>query len=70
MIVLPKYREAWPSGDIWRDVYEALWGGVDGGGREQVVWNHAAAEVEEETEEEGEIFNLNDPETVRRAGGG
>jgi CTP:molybdopterin cytidylyltransferase MocA len=33
----------------------------------QVVWDHAAEVAEVETEEEGVILNLNDPETLRKA---
>jgi CTP:molybdopterin cytidylyltransferase MocA len=36
-------------------------------GARQVVWNHAAEVTEVETDEEGVILNLNDPETVRKA---
>jgi CTP:molybdopterin cytidylyltransferase MocA len=36
-------------------------------GARQVVWDHATEITEVETEEEGVILNLNDPETLRKA---
>jgi molybdenum cofactor cytidylyltransferase len=48
-------------------VYEELLAAPLAVGARQVVWNHAAEALEVETEEEGVILNLNDPETVRKA---
>jgi CTP:molybdopterin cytidylyltransferase MocA len=48
-------------------VYEELLAAPLAVGARQVVWTHAAEVMEVETEEEGVILNLNDPETVRKA---
>ena len=45
---------------------ELLAASVEVGAR-QVVWDHAHDVKEVETEEEGVIWNLNDPETMRKA---
>jgi molybdenum cofactor cytidylyltransferase len=69
MIVLPKYGGRrghpviFPAG-----LYEELLAASAEVGARQVVWNHAAEVAEVETQEEGVILNLNDPETVRKAG--
>jgi CTP:molybdopterin cytidylyltransferase MocA len=48
-------------------LYEELLAAPAEVGARHVVWNHARAVREVETEEEGVILNLNDPETVRKA---
>jgi molybdenum cofactor cytidylyltransferase len=70
MIVLPKYGGRRGHPVIFRAaLYEELLAASAEVGARQVVWNHAAEVAEVETEEEGVILNLNDPETVRKAGG-
>jgi molybdenum cofactor cytidylyltransferase len=70
MIVLPRYRGRRGHPVIFRAaLYEELLEASAEVGARQVVWNHAAEVMEVETEEEGVILNLNDPETVRKAGG-
>lgn len=70
MIVLPKFRGRRGHPVIFRaDLYEALLAASTEVGARQVVWNHAAEVMEVETEEEGVILNLNDPESLQRAGG-
>jgi molybdenum cofactor cytidylyltransferase len=68
VIVLPKYRERRGHPVIFgAGVYEELLAAPVSVGARQVVWDHAAEVIEVETEEEGVILNLNDPETVRKA---
>lgn len=70
MIVLPKFRGRRGHPVIFRaDLYEELLAASTEVGARQVVWNHAAEVMEVETEEEGVILNLNDPESLQRAGG-
>jgi len=70
MIVLPKYGGRRGHPVIFRAaLYDDLLAASAEVGARQVVWNHAAEVAEVETEEEGVILNLNDPETVRKAGG-
>jgi molybdenum cofactor cytidylyltransferase len=70
MIVLPKYGGRRGHPVIFRAaLYEELLAASAEVGARQVVWNHAAEVAEVETAEEGVILNLNDPETVRKAGG-
>jgi molybdenum cofactor cytidylyltransferase len=67
MIVLPKYGVRRGHPVIFRaDLYEELLEASAEVGARQVVWNHSAEVMEVETEEEGVILNLNDPETVRK----
>jgi len=68
VIVLPKHngRRGHPV-LFGAGVYKELLAAPVAVGARQVVWNHAAEVVEVETEEEGVILNLNDPETVRKA---
>ena len=68
LIVLPKHcgRRGHPV-LFGAAVYEELLAAPSAVGARQVVWNHAAEVMEVETEEEGVILNLNDPETVRKA---
>jgi molybdenum cofactor cytidylyltransferase len=69
MIVLPKFRGRRGHPVIFRAaLYEELLAASAELGARQVVWNHAAEVVEVETEEEGVILNLNDAESLRRAG--
>jgi molybdenum cofactor cytidylyltransferase len=70
MIVLPKHngRRGHPV-LFGAGVYEELLEAPVAVGARQVVWNHAAEVAEVETEEEGVILNLNDPETMRKATG-
>ena len=67
-IVLPKHhgRRGHPV-LFGAAVYEELLAAPLAVGARQVVWTHAAEVMEVETEEEGVILNLNDPETVRKA---
>jgi molybdenum cofactor cytidylyltransferase len=68
VIVLPKYRERRGHPVIFgAGVYEELLAAPVSVGARQVVWDHVAEVIEVETEEEGVILNLNDPETVRKA---
>jgi molybdenum cofactor cytidylyltransferase len=70
MIVLPRYGGRRGHPVIFRAaLYAELLAASAEVGARQVVWNHAAEVMEVETEEEGVILNLNDPETVRKAGG-
>jgi molybdenum cofactor cytidylyltransferase len=67
-IVLPKHRGRRGHPVIFgAALYEELLAAPPAVGARQVVWNHAAEVMEVETEEEGVILNLNDPETVRKA---
>jgi molybdenum cofactor cytidylyltransferase len=68
VIVLPKYRGRRGHPVIFgAGVYQELLAAPFSVGARQVVWDHAAEVTEVETEEEGVILNLNDPETVRKA---
>jgi molybdenum cofactor cytidylyltransferase len=68
LIVLPKYHGRRGHPVLFAaGVYEELLAAPLAIGARQVVWNHAADVMEVETEEEGVILNLNDPETVRKA---
>ena len=70
LIVLPKHNGRRGHPVIFRaGLYEELLAAAPEVGARQVVWNHAAEVAEVETDEEGVILNLNDPETVRKAGG-
>jgi molybdenum cofactor cytidylyltransferase len=67
-IVVPKHRGRRGHPVIFgAALYEELLAAPLAVGARQVVWNHAAEVMEVETEEEGVILNLNDPETVRKA---
>jgi molybdenum cofactor cytidylyltransferase len=70
MIVLPKFggRRGHPV-IFHAALYAELLAAPAEVGARQVVWNHAAEVMEVETAEEGVILNLNDPESLRRAGG-
>ncbi len=68
LIVLPKHRGRRGHPVLFRrTLYEELLAAPAEVGARQVVWDHAAEVAEVETEEEGVILNLNDPETVRKA---
>jgi molybdenum cofactor cytidylyltransferase len=68
LILLPKYRGRRGHPVLFRArLYEELLAAPAEVGARQVVWDHAADVMEVETEEEGVILNLNDPETVRKA---
>jgi molybdenum cofactor cytidylyltransferase len=68
LIVLPKHHGRRGHPVLFNAaVYEELLGASLEVGAREVVWNHAAEVTEVETEEEGVILNLNDPETVRKA---
>src|SRR5271156_5046828 len=68
LIVLPKYHGRRGHPVLFAaGLYEELLAAPLVVGARQVVWNHAAEVMEVETEEEGVILNLNDPETVRKA---
>jgi molybdenum cofactor cytidylyltransferase len=70
MIVLPKFGGRRGHPVIFRaGLYEELLAAPAEVGARQVVWNHAEDVMEVETDEEGVILNLNDPESLRRAGG-
>lgn len=67
-IVLPTYRGRRGHPVIFRmSLYEELLAASAQVGARQVVWAHAADVVEVATEEEGVVFNLNDPEALKRA---
>ena len=68
LIVLPRHRGRRGHPVLFSAaLYEELLAAPLAVGARQVVWNHAAEVMEVETEEEGVILNLNDPETVRKA---
>jgi molybdenum cofactor cytidylyltransferase len=68
LIVLPKHKGRRGHPVLFgAGVYAELLAAPVAVGARQVVWNHAAEVMEVETEEEGVILNLNDPETVRKA---
>jgi molybdenum cofactor cytidylyltransferase len=67
-VILPKYHGRRGHPVIFRAaLYEELLAAPDEVGARQVVWDHATEITEVETEEEGVILNLNDPETLRKA---
>lgn len=68
VVVLPKYQGRRGHPVIFRaGLYDELLAAPPGVGARQVVWDHAAEVVEVETDEEGVILNLNDPETLKKA---
>jgi molybdenum cofactor cytidylyltransferase len=68
LIALPKYHGRRGHPVLFAaELYEELLAAPAEVGARHVVWNHARAVREVETEEEGVILNLNDPETVRKA---
>jgi CTP:molybdopterin cytidylyltransferase MocA len=70
LIVLPKFGGRRGHPVLFRaELYGELLAASPEVGARQVVWNHAAEVAEVETDEEGVILNLNDPESLRRAGG-
>lgn len=67
-VVLPKYHGRRGHPVIFRAaLYDELLAAPMAVGARQVVWDHATEVAEVETEEEGVILNLNDPETLRKA---
>ena len=68
MIVLPRYNGRRGHPVLFRAALygELLAAPVEVGAR-QVVWNHAVEVAEVETDEEGVLLNLNDPEALRKA---
>lgn len=67
-VILPKHQGRRGHPVIFRAaLYEELLAAPQEVGARQVVWDHAAEIAEVETEEEGVILNLNDPETLRKA---
>ncbi|MGB8542083.1 MAG: nucleotidyltransferase family protein [Candidatus Acidiferrales bacterium] len=67
-IVLPTHNRKRGHPVIFRSsLYDELLAASPGVGAREVVWSHAADVAEVETEEEGVILNLNDPETLKRA---
>lgn len=67
-IALPTYRGRRGHPVIFRStLYPELLAASEEIGARQVVWNHAKEIAEVETEEEGVILNLNDPEALRQA---
>jgi molybdenum cofactor cytidylyltransferase len=68
LIVLPAYKTRRGHPVIFRAaLYEELLAASPDIGARQVVWNHATEITEVETDEEGVVLNLNDPETLRVA---
>jgi molybdenum cofactor cytidylyltransferase len=66
-IVLPTHKRKRGHPVIFRaSLYHELLAASPGVGARQVVWAHAADVAEVETDEEGVILNLNDPETLKR----
>lgn len=66
-IVLPTHKRKRGHPVIFRaSLYDELLAASPGVGARQVVWAHAADVAEVETDEEGVILNLNDPETLKR----
>ena len=69
LIVLPRYNGRRGHPVIFRaELYQELLAAAAEVGARQVVWNHAGDVMEVETEEEGVILNLNDAESLRKAG--
>ena len=69
LIVLPRYNGRRGHPVIFRsELYQELLAAAADVGARQVVWNHAGDVIEVETEEEGVILNLNDAESLRKAG--
>jgi molybdenum cofactor cytidylyltransferase len=67
-IVLPTHKRKRGHPVIFRaSLYDELLAASPDVGARQVVWDHAADLAEMETDEEGVILNLNDPETLKRA---
>jgi len=67
-IALPKYRGRRGHPLIFRSsLYDELLVASPEIGARQVVWAHSADILEMETNVEGVVLNLNDPETLKRA---
>jgi molybdenum cofactor cytidylyltransferase len=69
LIALPTYRRKRGHPVIFRaPLYDELLAAAPEIGARAVVWAHAQDIKEVATDEEGVILNLNDPETLQRAG--
>ena len=67
-IVLPVHKRKRGHPVIFRaSLYDELLAASPEVGARQVVWAHADSVAEVETDEEGAILNLNDPETLKKA---
>ncbi|HXN18905.1 MAG TPA: nucleotidyltransferase family protein [Candidatus Binatus sp.] len=67
-IVLPTHKRKRGHPVIFRaSLYDELLAASADVGARQVVWAHETDVAEVETDEEGVILNLNDPETLKRA---
>jgi molybdenum cofactor cytidylyltransferase len=67
-IVLPTYKRRRGHPAIFRDsLYKELLAASPEVGAREVVWAHPNDVAEFETDEEGVILNLNDPETLKKA---
>jgi molybdenum cofactor cytidylyltransferase len=68
LVVLPKYHGRRGHPVIFRAaLYDELLAAPADVGARRVVWDHAKEVAEVNTEEEGVILNLNNPETVSKA---
>jgi molybdenum cofactor cytidylyltransferase len=68
LIVLPTYRGRRGHPAIFsKALYGDLLAAPADKGARSVVWAHAADVLEDPTDEEGVVLNLNDPDTLRRA---
>jgi molybdenum cofactor cytidylyltransferase len=68
LVILPKYHGRRGHPVIFRaSLYDELLAAPPDVGARQVVWDNATEVAEAETEEEGVILNLNDPETLSKA---
>ncbi len=67
-VVLPTHKRKRGHPVIFRaSLYDELLAASPDVGARQVVWAHETDLAEVETDEEGVILNLNDPETLKRA---
>jgi molybdenum cofactor cytidylyltransferase len=67
-IVLPSYKRKRGHPVIFRaTLYNELLDASHEVGAREVVWAHPSGVAELETDEEGVILNLNDPETSKKA---
>ncbi len=67
-IVLPVHKRKRGHPVIFRaSLYQELLAASPDVGAREVVWAHAADVGEVETDEEGVVLNLNDPETLKKA---
>jgi molybdenum cofactor cytidylyltransferase len=67
-IVLPVHKRKRGHPVIFRaSLYQELLAASPNVGAREVVWAHAPDVAEVETDEEGVILNLNEPETLKKA---